>query len=82
MKRNLLFALFVSIAGGCYAEEQAGGPIVEAGSPWRNGTAKAIEAGIQRLGSWWCKLIHDAPTWPIHRRYECRTCGRHYPVMW
>lgn len=44
--------------------------------------AQVIETGIQAFGYWWCRLIHDAPTWPIHRRYECRTCGRHHPVMW
>jgi hypothetical protein len=48
----------------------------------RSGMAQAIETGIERLGYWWCKFIHDAPTWPIHRQYECRTCGRHHPVIW
>jgi hypothetical protein len=52
------------------------------GHLWRNGTAQAIETGIERLGNWWCKFIHDAPTWPIHGQYECRTCGRHHPVIW
>jgi hypothetical protein len=41
-----------------------------------------IETGIQRFGNWWCKLIHDAPSWPIHNQYECRTCGRRHHVLW
>jgi hypothetical protein len=44
--------------------------------------AQVIEIGIERVGSWWCKLVHDAPSWPIHNQYECRTCGRHYHVLW
>ena len=35
-----------------------------------------------KLGTLWCALMHDSPTWPIHREYRCRTCGRHYPVPW
>jgi hypothetical protein len=30
----------------------------------------------------WCGLMHDAPMWPIHGQYECRTCGRLYFVPW
>jgi hypothetical protein len=30
----------------------------------------------------WCGLMHDSPMWPIHGRYECRTCGRVWPVRW
>jgi hypothetical protein len=42
----------------------------------------AVQIVIERIGFWWCKLIHDAPMWPISGRYECRTCGRHHPVLW
>jgi hypothetical protein len=35
-----------------------------------------------RIGSFWCSVIHDSPMWPIHGRYECRTCGRHFEVPW
>jgi hypothetical protein len=37
---------------------------------------------LDKLGEAWCGLMHDAPMWPIHGTYECRTCGRHYPVPW
>jgi len=26
--------------------------------------------------------MHDAPMWPIHGSYRCRTCGQSYPVPW
>jgi hypothetical protein len=35
-----------------------------------------------KLGTLWCNLMHDSAMWPIHDRYECRTCGRSYPVPW
>jgi hypothetical protein len=34
------------------------------------------------LGTLWCSLVHDAPTWPFRQHYECRTCGRQYRVPW
>jgi hypothetical protein len=34
------------------------------------------------LGSLWCSLAHEAPMWPIHGHYECRTCGRLHRVPW
>jgi hypothetical protein len=34
------------------------------------------------LADTWCTLMHEQPMWPIHGRYECRTCGRQYPVPW
>jgi hypothetical protein len=37
---------------------------------------------LEKLGEAWCGLMHDAAMWPIHGEYECRTCGRHYPVPW
>lgn len=39
-------------------------------------------AAMERLGTAWCELAHDTPMWPVHGQYECRTCGRHYPVPW
>jgi|HubBroStandDraft_6_1064221.scaffolds.fasta_scaffold537228_1 hypothetical protein len=36
----------------------------------------------EQLGARWCGLMHDSPMWPIHGQYECRTCGRRYPVQW
>jgi tetratricopeptide (TPR) repeat protein len=36
----------------------------------------------EKLGRAWCLLMHDSSLWPIHGRYECRACGREYPVPW
>lgn len=36
----------------------------------------------ERIAEIWCSLMHDSPMWPIHGQYQCRTCGRHYPVPW
>jgi hypothetical protein len=35
-----------------------------------------------RIADLWCRLMHTAPMWPSHGRYECRTCGRHHRVCW
>jgi hypothetical protein len=35
-----------------------------------------------RAGTFWCDVMHDSPTWPIHGQYRCRTCGRRYSVPW
>jgi hypothetical protein len=35
-----------------------------------------------KLGVLWCTFMHDSPMWPIHGEYQCRACGRHYPVPW
>jgi hypothetical protein len=43
-------------------------------------TAGAI--ALERLGTVWCQVMHDAAMWPVHGEYECRSCGRHYPVPW
>ena len=37
---------------------------------------------VSKLGGMWCDLMHNAPMWPIHGQYECRTCGRRHPVRW
>jgi len=34
------------------------------------------------LAKMWCKTMHDSPMWPSHGHYQCRTCGREYPVPW
>ncbi len=36
----------------------------------------------ETIGTIWCRLIHDSPTWPIHGHYHCRTCRRTYRVPW
>jgi hypothetical protein len=33
------------------------------------------------LGAIWCGLMHDSVMWPIHGKYQCRTCGRRYPAL-
>jgi hypothetical protein len=40
------------------------------------------QAFTEQLGAMWCGFMHDSPMWPIHGQYQCRTCGRHYPVQW
>jgi hypothetical protein len=35
-----------------------------------------------RIADLWCGLMHAEPMWPSHGQYECRTCGRRYPVCW
>jgi hypothetical protein len=37
---------------------------------------------LERLATAWCHLMHDSAMWPAHGEYECRSCGRHYPVPW
>src|SRR5260370_42483981 len=39
-------------------------------------------AAYGKLGTLWCEIMHDSATWPIHGRYQCRTCGRLYAVPW
>ena len=46
----------------------------------RNTWARTVQIGIEHLGFWWCNLMHNAPMWPIHDRYERLTCGRHHTV--
>ena len=36
----------------------------------------------ERFRELWCILMHDSPMWPIHEEYQCRSCGRRYPVPW
>jgi hypothetical protein len=42
----------------------------------------AWQRAARRFGTFWCDFMHDSPMWPIRGEYECRTCGRHYPVPW
>lgn len=36
----------------------------------------------ERLRVQWCRLMHDAPMWPSHGTYRCRTCGQSYSIAW
>jgi hypothetical protein len=37
---------------------------------------------LSAVGELWCRAMHDDITWPRHGRYQCRICGREYPVPW
>jgi len=37
---------------------------------------------MRNLAEIWCRTMHGSPMWPSHGHYECRTCGREYPVAW
>jgi hypothetical protein len=37
---------------------------------------------FERFGTWWCRIMHDSPMWPVCGRYRCRACGRSYLVPW
>ena len=44
---------------------------------------RALDAPLRsRLGALWCSVMHGAPMWPMHGTYQCRECGRCYPVPW
>jgi len=42
----------------------------------------AYQTADWKFGTLWCDLMHDSPMWPIHGEYQCRICGRRYPVPW
>jgi hypothetical protein len=42
----------------------------------------AWKEAASKLGAMWCGFMHGSPMWPIHGQYQCRTCGRRYPVQW
>lgn len=37
---------------------------------------------FERLRTRWCRMMHDAPMWPIGGHYQCRACGRNFEVPW
>jgi len=37
---------------------------------------------FERLRTRWCRMMHDAPMWPIRGHYRCRSCGRNFAVPW
>jgi hypothetical protein len=37
---------------------------------------------IDKLGSLWCRSLHNGVMWPIHGHYTCRVCHRQYQVPW
>jgi hypothetical protein len=46
------------------------------------GTCNMLRTTQRKLGTLWCTLMHESLSWPIHGKYQCRTCGRQYPVRW
>jgi len=34
-----------------------------------------------RLGTFWCIHNHQSVMWPVHGRYQCRTCRRRYAAF-
>jgi len=42
----------------------------------------SLQFYVERLGTWWCRMHHQALRWPVHGAYECATCFRRYPVPW
>jgi hypothetical protein len=43
---------------------------------------RSVLNDIERFLVLWCHTMHDNITWPRGGQYECRTCGRRYPVPW
>ncbi len=37
---------------------------------------------LSAAGEFWCRLMHNEVTWPVHGRYRCQRCHREYPVPW
>lgn len=37
---------------------------------------------LERFSIRWCRMMHDAPMWPIRGHYLCRACGRSFQVPW
>jgi hypothetical protein len=37
--------------------------------------AQKIQIEVERIGLLWCNVMHDAPRWPIHGKYECGACA-------
>jgi len=37
---------------------------------------------MANLAEIWCKSMHTSLMWPSHGHYQCRTCGREFPVQW
>ena len=37
---------------------------------------------FQRLGTRWCRMMHDSAMWPTRGHYRCRACGRNFEVPW
>ena len=43
---------------------------------------KFLPSVLERLRTRWCRMVHNAPMWPIRGQYRCRACGRNFPVPW
>jgi hypothetical protein len=45
-------------------------------------TVEDSRSPVDKFGSFWCSLMHDSLSWPIHGHYTCLTCGRRHLVGW
>ena len=45
------------------------------------GGEKVLSQLQSRIDTAWCNLMHESIMWPVHGRYECRSCGRQYPAF-
>ncbi len=37
---------------------------------------------MQTIRDFWCRLMHNDPTWPIRGKYYCRRCWSIHNVPW
>jgi hypothetical protein len=37
---------------------------------------------FERVGAWWCRMMHNSPMWPVRGHYQCRSCGRNFLISW
>ena len=43
---------------------------------------RSVRNEIEKLMVLWCHTMHDQISWPRRGHYQCRRCGRCYPVPW
>ena len=37
---------------------------------------------FDKMGTLWCRTMHNSIMWPMHGRYQCRTCLRYHVIPW
>ena len=43
---------------------------------------RSVRNEIEKLLVVWCHTMHNQITWPQKGQYQCKSCGRCYPVPW